>query len=96
MQGLRLTRNDAFTKKLTENVNNYLKTKQLSRYGSWRILLKVPILLSIYFIPYILMLTGVIQSTGWMWLMTVVMGLGMAGIGLDIMHDANHVTFSKN
>lgn len=96
MQGLRLTRNDAFTKKLTENVNNYLKTKQLSRYGSWRILLKVPILLSIYFIPYILMLTGVIQSTGWMWLMTVVMGLGMAGIGLAIMHDANHGTFSKN
>jgi linoleoyl-CoA desaturase len=96
MQGLRLTRNDDFTKKLTENVNDYFKSKNLSRHGSWKILLKVPILLSVYFLPYILMMTGVIQSTGWMWLMSVVMGLGMAGIGLAIMHDANHGTFSKN
>ena len=31
-----------------------------------------------------------------MWFLCVIMGLGMAGIGLGVMHDANHQAYSKH
>jgi linoleoyl-CoA desaturase len=31
-----------------------------------------------------------------MWICTLIMGLAMAGIGMSVMHDANHGSFSKN
>ena len=53
-------------------------------------------MLAIYFTPYFLMLFGVITS-GWIMLaLWAVMGFGMAGIGLSVMHDANHGSYSKN
>jgi linoleoyl-CoA desaturase len=41
------------------------------------------------------MIFGVIENTWLMLLLSAVMGFGMAGIGLAIMHDANHGSFSK-
>lgn len=95
MQYIRLTRSDEFTKKLTLRVEEYFKQNKIRKSGNWRILLKVPVMFSIFFIPYFLMVLGVVDSNLMMLLMTIFMGVGMAGIGLSIMHDANHGAFSK-
>ena len=36
-------------------------------------------------------------GTGWgFWVTEIIMGFGLAGIGLNVMHDANHGAFSSN
>ena len=50
---------------------------------------------SLFLLPYFLMVFGVIENHWLMFFMTMIMGVGMAGIGLSIMHDANHGAFSK-
>lgn len=95
MQYIRLTRNDEFSKKLAQRVEDYLKKNNLKRFGSWRILLKVPLMFSLFLLPYFLMVIGVIENAWIMFFMSIIMGVGMAGIGLSIMHDANHGAFSR-
>lgn len=95
MQYIKLTRNDAFSKLLSQRVDDYLKSNDLKKYGSWRILLKVPFMFSVFFVPYALMLFGVVENPWLLLLFSGVMGIGMAGIGLSIMHDANHGSFSR-
>ena len=53
-------------------------------------------MISLYFVPFGLLLA---YPAGPLWIqiiLAVLMGLGTAGIGLDIMHDANHGVFSSN
>ncbi len=95
MEYLKLTKRDEFSKELTRRVNTYLKENEKDKTGSWKISLKVPVLLAIYFVPYILVLTGVIQSFVPVILATAAMGAGMAFIGLSVMHDAVHGSFAK-
>lgn len=95
MEYIKFTKRDAFSKELAQKVNDYLKSNNRKKFGSWRIMLKVPFLFSLYLLPYFLMIFGVIENTWLMLLLSAVMGFGMAGIGLAIMHDANHGSFSK-
>ena len=95
MEFIKFTKRDAFSKELAQKVNDYLKSNNLKKFGSWKILLKVPLMFSIYLIPYFLMVFGIIESKWIMLLMALTMGVGMSGIGLSIMHDANHGSFSK-
>jgi linoleoyl-CoA desaturase len=52
-------------------------------------------MVSLYVVPFVLILTY-LESPWLITSMWIVMGLGMAGIGLSIMHDANHGAYSKN
>lgn len=83
-----------FFKTTRHRVNQYFEQKKIERTGTYRIYIKSFVMLSLYFIPYVLMLAGVI-SGWWSIVAYAVMGFGTAGIGLCIMHDANHGTFSK-
>jgi len=49
----------------------------------------------LYGIPYALLFTGLITSFIPLLLVYIVMGIGLAGIGLSVMHDANHGAYSK-
>jgi linoleoyl-CoA desaturase len=83
-----------FFKTTRHRVNQYFDQKQLSRAGTYRIYIKSAVMISLYLVPFILMLSGVI--TGWWTVLGyTIMGLGTAGVGLCVMHDANHGTFSK-
>jgi linoleoyl-CoA desaturase len=95
MENIRLTKKDAFSKELTKRVNEYLKSQNIKKFGNWKIFLKVPVLFSVFFMPYFLMVFGVIENGWLMLLMTAIMGLGMSGIGFSVMHDANHGAFSR-
>ncbi len=49
---------------------------------------------ALFIIPFILLITGIVTNP-WLFIgLWVVMGLGVAGIGINVMHDANHGTFS--
>ena len=87
--------NADFYKTLQKRVRDYFKDNNVTRFGNAGMVYKTIFMISLYLVPFILLNT-VITSTILSYLMWVLMGLGMAGIGLSIMHDANHGAYSKN
>ncbi len=57
---------------------------------------KTFIMLSLFFIPLITLCTGLITNIGLLFSLYIMSGLGMAGIGMNVMHDAIHGSYSKN
>ncbi len=49
----------------------------------------------LYFGPYALIVTGLITATLPLIVMAVIMAIGLSGIGLAVMHDANHGAYSN-
>jgi len=83
-----------FFRTLNKRVNTYFKENNISRNGNWKLHLKTVVMFSIYLTPYFLLLT--LDFPTWAQiLLTVVMGVGMAGIGMNVMHDANHGAYSS-
>jgi linoleoyl-CoA desaturase len=85
-----------FYSTLRKRVNNYFKENEISKFGNTEMYLKTVFMIALYTAPYILMVIGVISSPWLMLSMTALMGLGQAGVGLTVMHDANHGSYSKN
>jgi linoleoyl-CoA desaturase len=84
-----------FFSTLNQRVNDYFKTNNISRYANAEMKWKTFVMFSMYLIPYALMITGVISNLWLMLGLCVVMGFGIAGIGLSVMHDANHGGYSN-
>lgn len=83
-----------FFRTLNKRVNSYFKNNNKSRTGNWKLHLKSIIMFSLYLSPYFLLLT--LNLPGWVQLLlTLVMGIGMAGVGMNVMHDANHGAYSS-
>ena len=85
-----------FFKELRTRVNKHFKDKNISKHANIHMVFKTVFMLCLYFTPLILMLTGVVSTLWPVLLMWIVMGFGMSGIGLSVMHDANHGSYSKN
>jgi len=85
-----------FFKTVNTRVNAYFKENNISRHANLNMKFKTVFMISLYFVPFVLMLTGVIKSYWGAFAMWSIMGLGVSGIGLSIMHDANHGSYSKN
>ena len=83
-----------FFRTLNKRVNSYFKENNIKRTGNWKLHLKTIIMFSLFLTPYFIMLTLDI-SQWWMLLLTIVMGVGMAGVGMNVMHDANHGSYSS-
>jgi linoleoyl-CoA desaturase len=83
-----------FAAAVRSNVNTYFKEKGISSKGDHRIILKSVAMLAIYLAPFILLL--VLPITGW-WALSfaALMGVGVAGIGMAVMHDALHGSASN-
>jgi linoleoyl-CoA desaturase len=84
-----------FVATLNSRVNNYFKTHNISRHANSEMVIKTIFMFGLYFIPYSLILAGAVASTLGMVMSVVLMGFGLAGIGLSVMHDANHGAYSK-
>jgi linoleoyl-CoA desaturase len=79
---------------LRENIDAYFDHNNLSKFGGNQLIFKAIFMISLYIIPYFLMLF--LNLTGWqMFGLCIVMGLGVAGVGMSVMHDAIHGSFSK-
>lgn len=85
-----------FFKELRSRVNAYFKDNNISRYANWNMKIKTVFMVCLYFVPLALLLTGVADAFWSSTLMWVLMSFGMAGIGLAITHDANHMSYSRN
>ncbi len=80
---------------LRKRVDDYFATRQKSKYANKAMVIKTVCMLGLLYVPYALIVAETIP----VWLMllfTVIMGLGTAGIGMSIMHDANHGAYSQH
>lgn len=57
---------------------------------------KTIFMLSLFFVPLVIVNIGFITSPWALFFMYILSGLGMAGIGMGVMHDAIHGSYSKN
>jgi linoleoyl-CoA desaturase len=87
-------RNRDFGTEIHRRVNAYFEERQLSRHANASMVVKTVVLLGLYVGAYGLIVSAALPLWG-MWLMCVVMGVGMAGIGFNIGHDALHGAYSS-
>jgi linoleoyl-CoA desaturase len=84
-----------FSRELRANVENYFKSYDISKFANGALKFKATLLLISFLGAYALIL-----FTGWpiwiLWLLCMFLGVIKAGIGMGLMHDANHGSFSKN
>ncbi len=95
-QTLSFSRTDSakFFRTLNKRVNDYFKENNIKRTGDWRIWLKTIVMFTLFLAPYFLMMSLNLPSWSQI-LLTIVMGIGMAGVGMNVMHDGNHGSFSN-
>ncbi|CAM1359180.1 fatty acid desaturase family protein [Tenacibaculum soleae] len=88
------TNNAKFFRTLNKRVNSYFKENNIKRTGNWKLYSKAIVMFAAFLVPFILILT--VNMPQWlMALLIVITGVGMAGVGMNVMHDANHESFSS-
>lgn len=84
-----------FFSTLRQRVDAYFKENKISRHANWKMVLKTCILLSGYILPFVALLifqpSFLISMLIW-----TIMGFSLAGIGMSVMHDANHGAYSSS
>jgi linoleoyl-CoA desaturase len=82
-----------FFKVLNIRVNDYFKKNKTNKKGNWRLYYKAIILFLTFLLPYFIIMY--FQPNQWVSLLLITLtGIGMAGVGMNIMHDGNHGSFS--
>lgn len=80
---------------LRKNVDNYFKENNISKFSTPGMVFKTIVLMLAYFVPFALLL-ALQLSTGVQITMWSIMGFALAGVGMSVMHDANHGAYSSN
>lgn len=84
----------AFSLTLRKRVHAYFKDNNISSKGNATMVVKSIVLLSLYLAPFILVMT--VPMNAWIaFALMFVMGIGMAGVGMSVMHDAAHGSYSN-
>ena len=93
---IRFSRKDSaqFFKTLNKRVNDYFKENNLKKTGNWKLHLKTAVMFALFLAPYFLILTLGLPNWANL-LLTITMGVGMAGVGMNVMHDGNHGSYSN-
>ena len=98
MQTIKFTSKDKVEKQfvidLRKKVNDYFKGNHISTKANAAMVLKTVILISSYLVPFLIILFIPINALIAFGLV-VLMGFGIAGIGMGVMHDACHGAYSK-
>lgn len=88
---------DGFYDALKIRVGQYFEHQNISTYSNTAMYIKTAVMLSLYFIPYIVIVTGAASvSLGLFYGMWLLMGAGIVGIGTSVMHDSNHGAYANN
>ena len=83
-----------FFRTLNKRVNSYFKENNIKKTGNSKLYVKTAIVLTLFILPVVLMYF--ITMPLWvMLLLCVVVGFGMAGVGMNVMHDSIHESFSS-
>ncbi|MEL6676115.1 MAG: acyl-CoA desaturase [Bacteroidota bacterium] len=84
-----------FFRTIHTQVNEYFKTNGLAKTGNMELYIKCIFMYALYLVPLILIFTPWVSGWGIV-LCYALMGMGAAGVGLCVMHDAIHGTFSRH
>jgi linoleoyl-CoA desaturase len=80
---------------LKERVESYFVENKLSRNYNSSMVTKTIVLLTTYFTPFFLIIF--LQPPFWVALILwTIIGISMAGVGMSVMHDANHGAYTDN
>ena len=74
---------------LRQRVDLYFTENELCKTGGKKLIYKALFMLSLYVVPYVLILSGIFNDLTMLGL-SIVMGIGVAGVGMSVMHDAIH------
>lgn len=85
-----------FVTDLRKEVDDYFRNNKISRYGNLNMILKSFVMIGLFYGSYALMISGLLGTTWLFWGLWLLMGVGLAGIGMSVMHDGNHGAYSKN
>jgi len=88
--------NSEFVKTLNLKVKRYFESNNKSIHANSQMIIKSIVMVSIYFAPFILFYSTVLSNVWLMLGLWIWAGIGMAGIGMAVMHDANHGAYSSN
>jgi linoleoyl-CoA desaturase len=80
---------------LRKRVDAYFSENNISKNANGEMVVKAIVLFSGYLLPLLYMILARPESA-WSLLLWVFMGVAVAGIGMSVMHDANHGAFSKS
>lgn len=84
-----------FKKVLNKRVDDYFTRNGFSRHHNPAMVLKTIVMMLLLVVPFSLVLSGVFPF--WLNLLFyLIMGVGIAGIGMSVMHDGNHFSYSGN
>ena len=87
---------ESFYDELRKRIDAYFQRKDISKLANSKMRLKTLAMISIYLVPFALILSGIASGSILVFLgLWVVMGVGMVGIGTSIMHDSNHGSYSE-
>jgi linoleoyl-CoA desaturase len=84
-----------FAREIKKEVNHYFEANGLSKHANSQMIAKTVILLTTYFGAYGLIISGMFSLWS-MAFLCFLMGIGMAGIGFSVSHDALHGAYSSN
>lgn len=87
-------RHQQFNLAVRKNVNEYFRNNGISIKGNLRLAIQTIVMLSLYIIPFILIIATAMNAV-FALIMVALMGAGMAGVGMCVMHDAIHGSYSK-
>ncbi|MEM6804548.1 MAG: fatty acid desaturase [Bacteroidota bacterium] len=87
---------DAFSEVLAQRADAYFEEMGISRYdGGSVVFVNLAIALLFYFIPYLLLLTGMLPNLWWVILLGIIQSNGFVMIGTN-MHHGSHGSFHQN
>ncbi len=85
---------ESFRNALTARVKQYFEEAGYSNKANAKMVMKTIGMLALYFIPYAALFW--LGTSGWAVIgLYVIMGFGMSGIGMGVMHDAIHGAYSS-
>ena len=86
---------NSFRTALTQRVKDYFESNNISSKANFKMVLKTITMLTLYLTPFFFLLFS--EPSVWlMMVLYVIMGFGMSGIGMSVMHDAIHGAYHKN
>jgi len=85
-----------FSQTLKERINEYFKSNNIKKQANAEMYVKTVIMLLVYISPILIVSLDIVSSSFLAILLYAVSGLGIAGIGMGIMHDANHGAYTTN
>ncbi len=85
-----------FVSTLNKRVSEYFNNNNIARHANGQMFVKTIFMFLLYFTPYALIVSNTVTGVYGLISMVVFMALGLAGIGLSVMHDANHGAYAKS